>query len=82
MGLLWGKPQRYADFLGQELVYFWKGPTLVVMPQGYGVFAHGKKLQLLAKNDMNDIVHSTPVVAGGVLYVATRAKLYAIVEKK
>jgi outer membrane protein assembly factor BamB len=45
------------------------------------VFAHGKKLQLLAKNDMNDIVHSTPVVAGGVMYVATRAKLYAISAK-
>ena len=44
VGLLWGKPQRYADFLGQELVYFWKGPTLVVMPQGYGIFQKGKPL--------------------------------------
>jgi hypothetical protein len=42
--VLYRQPQRYADFLGQELVYFWKGPTLVVMPNGYGIFQNGKKL--------------------------------------
>ena len=42
--VLFRQPQRYADFLGQELVYFWKGPTLVVMPNGYGIFQNGKKL--------------------------------------
>ena len=42
--VLFGKPQRYADFLGQELVYFWKGPTLVVMPNGYGIYQNGKPL--------------------------------------
>jgi hypothetical protein len=42
--VLFGKPQRYADFLGQEIVYFWKGPTLVAMPNGYGLFQNGKPL--------------------------------------
>ena len=50
---LYRQPQRYADFLGQELVYYWKGPTLVVMPNGYGIFQPGKALkedkQVLAK---------------------------------
>jgi hypothetical protein len=35
---LFGKPQRYARFLGQELYYFSKGKLLIVMPQGYGVY--------------------------------------------
>src|SRR5262245_60939670 len=43
--VLFKKPQRYADFLGQEIVYFWKGPTLVVMPNGYGIFQNGKSLE-------------------------------------
>src|SRR5215210_4597494 len=31
--VLFGKPQRYADFLGQELVYFYKGVLLVVISE-------------------------------------------------
>jgi hypothetical protein len=50
---LYRQPQRYADFLGQELVYYWKGPTLIVMPNGFGIFQPGKALkeekQVLAK---------------------------------
>jgi hypothetical protein len=42
--VLFNKPQRYADFLGQELVYFYKGLLLVVMPDGYGIFKNGKPL--------------------------------------
>jgi len=39
---LFGTPQRYASFLGQEDFYFWKQELLVVMPQGYGLYkAHG-----------------------------------------
>jgi hypothetical protein len=33
----YGKPQQYATFLDQELVYTYKGPLLVVMAQGYGL---------------------------------------------
>jgi hypothetical protein len=38
---LFGKPQQYASFLGQEDYYFFKDELLVVMPQGYGVYKHG-----------------------------------------
>jgi len=39
--LLWQKPQLYAEFLGQELSNVYKGRTLVVMPNGYGIFHAG-----------------------------------------
>src|SRR5262245_48170672 len=29
---LWRQPQRYAQFLGQELFYVYKGRLLIVMP--------------------------------------------------
>jgi hypothetical protein len=34
---LYGKPQQYADFLGQEISLQYKGPLLVVMAAGYGM---------------------------------------------
>jgi len=37
---LFGTPQRYASFLGQDDFYFFKSELLVVMPQGYGVYKH------------------------------------------
>ena len=46
------------------------------------IFQAGKKLEVIAKVDMGETVHSTPVVANGVLYVATKSKVYAIAEKK
>jgi hypothetical protein len=36
--ILYGKPQTYAHFLGQELFYWYKHHLLVVMPAGYGVY--------------------------------------------
>jgi hypothetical protein len=51
--MLYRKPQRYADFLGQELVYYYKGLLLIVMPNGYGLYRDGARLpedkQLLAQ---------------------------------
>lgn len=35
---LWQKPQTYADFLGRELVFLYKGPLITVMPNGMGVY--------------------------------------------
>lgn len=35
---LFGKPQRYARFLGLELAFLYHGRLLVVMPNGFGVF--------------------------------------------
>jgi hypothetical protein len=34
---LWRQPQSYARFLGQELSLVYRGPLLVVMPDGYGL---------------------------------------------
>jgi hypothetical protein len=39
--ILFGEPQTYARFLGQELFYWYKHTLLVVMPNGYGVYRHG-----------------------------------------
>jgi hypothetical protein len=39
---LWRQPQNYARFLGQELSLLYRGPLLIVMPNGYGLYqAHG-----------------------------------------
>jgi hypothetical protein len=37
-----GKPRTYARFLGQELTYLYKGPLLIVMQNGFGVY-NGKR---------------------------------------
>jgi hypothetical protein len=37
---LWRKPQQYARFLGLELVFLYKGPLLIVMPNGFGFFRY------------------------------------------
>ena len=41
---LWRKPETYARFLGQELFFVYKGPLLIVMPNGFGVSRGGKAL--------------------------------------
>ena len=35
---LWNQPQNYARFLGQELGLVYRGPLLVVMPSGFGLY--------------------------------------------
>jgi hypothetical protein len=35
---LFGKPQQYAQFLGAELSFVYRGRLLVVMPEGVGVY--------------------------------------------
>jgi hypothetical protein len=42
--ILWKQPQRYAKFLGQELFYVFKGKLLIVMPNGYGIYEHGRPI--------------------------------------
>lgn len=34
---LWAKPRTYAEFLGVELSLVFKGPLIVIMPDGFGV---------------------------------------------
>ncbi len=41
IGQLWGRPQPYAEFLGQELSLVAPGRVLVVMPHGFGLSAPG-----------------------------------------
>jgi len=38
---LWRQPQNYAAFLGQELSLVYRGPLLVVMPNGFGFWRPG-----------------------------------------
>lgn len=45
------------------------------------VFAHGRARNLLTTIEMEGTIHTTPIAADGVLYVATRSKLYAIGER-
>jgi hypothetical protein len=35
---LWEKPQTYANFLGRELIFLYKGPLITAMPNGLGVY--------------------------------------------
>jgi outer membrane protein assembly factor BamB len=49
---------------------------------GVTIFEAGKKLKVVRQLDMDGNLEGTPVVAMGVLYIATRSKLYAIAEKK
>jgi hypothetical protein len=35
---LWRQPQSYAQFLGQELSLVFRGPLVVVMPSGFGLY--------------------------------------------
>jgi hypothetical protein len=39
---LFGKPQQYCDFLGQEIQFYYKRTLLVVMPNGYGLRGPGE----------------------------------------
>ena len=39
---LYLKPRRYAEFLGLELAFVYRGRLLVVMPNGYGYSVQGK----------------------------------------
>ena len=42
VGGLFGEPQRYAEFLGQELTFVYRGRLLIAMTAGFGVSGGGK----------------------------------------
>jgi outer membrane protein assembly factor BamB len=46
------------------------------------ILQHGKEKKVIQTVDMEDGVKATPVVANGVLYIATPKRLFAIAEKK
>jgi hypothetical protein len=78
--VLYRKPQTYADFLGQELVYYWKGPLLVVMPNGYGVFQTGKPM----KEDKAVLAKLTPpgTTDGNVLAQSAETAVRALAQRR
>jgi hypothetical protein len=43
------KPQVYAEFLGKEILFIYRGRLLVVMPNGFGVSVGGRPAPSLAK---------------------------------
>ena len=45
------------------------------------VLKHGKTMEKLVETNMENSVYSTPVAAGGVLYISTRTTLFAIEQK-
>ncbi len=68
---LWGSP------------YYVDGKVYQGLEDGNVViFEAGKKYHVIGQIDMEDVIHGTPVVADGVLYIATKSKLYAIADKK
>jgi outer membrane protein assembly factor BamB len=67
---VWGSP------------YFVDGKVYIGTEDGeLVIFEAAKDLKVINKVDMADTVHSTPVVANGVMYIATKSKLYAIAAK-
>jgi hypothetical protein len=69
---LFGKPQDYARFLGTELLRFYAGPLLIVMPAGFGIYDAGRSTsaeqRVLSKlpatgRSANDLTRSASVAA-------------------
>jgi hypothetical protein len=77
---LFGKPQQYASFLGQEDYYFFKDELLVVMPQGYGLY----KARALPPGDRAAIARLPPPSTDeiGPLIAATERAVVALAERR
>lgn len=45
------------------------------------IFKHGREKKIINRVDMDEPIYSTPVAANGVLYIATKSKLYALVNQ-
>ena len=50
--VLYRKPQKYAEFLGAEIFFAYRGRLLVVMPNGYGYSIGGKRAPGAALNGL------------------------------
>jgi hypothetical protein len=42
------------------------------------IFAHGREKEIINTVNMGQPVYTTPIAANGVLYIATKSKLYAL----
>jgi outer membrane protein assembly factor BamB len=68
---IWGSP------------YYVDGKVYIANEDGdIVIFEHGKARKIIATVSMEEVMHGTPVVANGVLFVSTKAKLYAIANGK
>jgi outer membrane protein assembly factor BamB len=74
LAAVWGSPAVIDGkvFLGDE------DGDVVVLRAG----DKGPKVPLLFETNMDNSVYTTPVAAGGVLYIVNRTTLFAIAEKK
>ena len=76
--ILFGSPQKYADFLGQELFYYYKNRVLIVMPGGYGIYDHGRSTAaeqaVLAKLPPAHSTKGDPLVVAATRAVESLAK--------
>jgi hypothetical protein len=70
---LFGQPQKYANFLGQEDYYFFKDELLVVMPQGYGLYNHGRPVPPGDRAVIAKLPPPKTAVAGPLIAAAERA---------
>jgi hypothetical protein len=57
---LWQQPETYARFLGQELSLIYRGPLLVVMPNGFGLNNAGP-----SNAGGQATLHDVPIRGGG-----------------
>lgn len=78
-----GKPHWVHD----SLAAIWGSPYVVDGKMMIGtedgevlVFEHSKNKKLIATNNMENSVYTTPVAANGVLYITNRRALFAIAE--
>jgi hypothetical protein len=69
---LFGQPQKYADFLDQEISARTKQPLLVVMPAGYGTQGLDAKSQA--------VVAALPRPAGGTSDQLAAAAIHAVAK--
>ncbi len=71
LAAVWGSP-----FVVDGKVYLGDEDGEVV------VLKHGKKLEVLAINDMGNSIYTTPTTANGTLYISNRNTLFAIEQKE
>lgn len=78
--ILFGKPEVYAKFLGEEDYYYWKNELIVVMSDGYGIYeASGAPAA-----DVTAIDHLKPPAskAGSALVVAAERAVEALAARR
>jgi len=68
---LFGKPTEYAQFLGQELGFYYVGPLLIAMPAGYGIYDGGRSTA--AEERVLDALDSPAASAGDLTSAAAGA---------